>query len=884
MDDNTLAHYGTPRKSGRYPWGSGGTRIAKGEELLNQGFTELEVARALGIPLEEWRNQKAIAKGEEKEAQRIFVTRQRESGMSIEAIAKESGMPASTVRELLKPWANEKFTIVKNVADTLKKAVDESRFVDVGEGVEVFLGVSRLKLKTAIQMLKNQGYKTLTLYQEQLGNRGKRTTILILAAPDATYKELYANKAAISIPGYFSDDGGESFKIAKPAKNINSSRILVRYDSDKDGLIELRAGVPELNLGGNRYAQVRIGVDETHYMKGMAILRNDIPDGYDVIYNVSKPPTGNKFDALKKNEVGKVSEFGSVVKPNSYIDKDGNEVPGVVNIVGEKTLAVEGSWAKWKKTLASQVLSKQQPRLAEKQLDITYNNTKAEFDEIMSLTNPTLKKHLLVDLADKSDKAAYELKAAALPGQVSHVLLPDPGMKPNEIYAPNYNNGDTVALIRYPHGGIFEIPELKVNNKYSEYRNLIGADAPDAVAVHPTVAQKLSGADFDGDTVMVIPNDKGTIKSAPSLSALIDFDPKRLYKIPKESLFDEKENPTGIRPMSEQQKERKMGEISNLITDMTIRGASQNEIARAVRHSMVVIDAVKHQLNYKQSYEDNGIAALRTAYQGSARSGASTLISRAKSEVRIPVRKDHYITDPKTGEKEYYYTGETYLDKKTGKEIPRTVKSFRLAETKDAYNLIDPPGTVIEEIYAGHSNRMKALANQARLESLRLSDKAYSKDAYSTYIREVNSLDAKYKASIKSKPMERKAQILGELIYKDKVHDNPGMSGKDRQKEKGRAILVARTHLQAKKKPIDITPREWEAIEMGALHPTKVKAIFLNADTNQIRQYATPKSANPTLSTAKTTRAKALLAGGYTTSEIAATLGVPVSQIRALEK
>ena len=52
-----------------------------------------------------------------------------------------------------------------------------------------------------------------------------------------------------------------------------------------------------------------------------------------------------------------------------------------------------------------------------------------------------------------------------------------------------------------------------------------------------------------------------------------------------------------------------MGKISNLITDMTLLGASEDKLARAVRHSMVVIDDEKHHLDYKQSEKDNNIAA-----------------------------------------------------------------------------------------------------------------------------------------------------------------------------------------------------------------------------------------------------------------------------------
>ena len=88
--------------------------------------------------------------------------------------------------------------------------------------------------------------------------------------------------------------------------------------------------------------------------------------------------------------------------------------------------------------------------------------------------------------------------------------------------------------------------------------------------------------------------------------------------------------------MKEQTKQTEMGKISNLITDMTLKGASDDEIERAVKHSMVVIDAVKHHLDYKQSYIDNNIDELKAIYQAKPtgrNGGASTLISRASSTV-----------------------------------------------------------------------------------------------------------------------------------------------------------------------------------------------------------------------------------------------------------
>lgn len=873
-----LVHIGVKRRSGRYPWGSGGELISTTERLAAKGLSEKEIAKGLGISIQELRDQKSLAKAEKKEADRLNVIRQKERGMSVAAISRETGIAESTVRDLLKPNANYKFQIVRSIADKLKSIMGKSRFVDVGEGSEVFMEVSETKLKNAVALLKNEGYIVYSVYQEQLGNPGKKTTIKVLGPPGSTYKDLVNNKDKIAIPNFYANDTSKlTFSEGGKINSMSSGKVLVKYKDDggseKDGLIELRAGVPELNLGGKSYAQVRIGVDGTHYLKGMAILRDDLPRGVDVVYNTNKIPTGNKLDAMKKMETSEkaVSKVGAVVKPNTYIDKNGKEVEGFVNILGqEHTLAEPGSWAAWKKSLASQILSKQAPRLATRQLDIIYENAKAELDDIKNLSDPTVRNHLLIEFADKVDKSAVDLQAAALPRQTTSVLLPDPKMKPTEIYAPNYNNGERVALLRYPHGGIFEIPELTVNNKYSDYRKLIGTDAPDAVAIHPDVAQKLSGADFDGDTVLVVPNQKGTLKTAPSLKELKNFDPVAAY--PK---YD------GMKVLSENAKQIEMGKVSNLITDMTIKGASQAEIASAVRHSMVVIDAAKHELNYKQSYLDNNIAALKTKYQGSPKKGASTLISRTKSQHRVPQRHDRYSIDPESGEKAYAFTDETYVHKKTGKVIAKTTQTTLGAETKDAYDLSS--GTLIEGVYAKHANSMKSLGNQARLASLQQKPTPYNRKARATYKAEVASLDAKYKAAIKSKPIERKAQVLGQEIYKAKLESTPGMSNKDKQTWKGRSIQLARKRLDSAKPKIDITKKEWEAIEMGAISPTRLKGVLRNADMDKVRSYATPRATRAALSTGKTSRAKAMLKGGYTAAEVASALGVPVNQIHDIE-
>ena len=89
---------------------------------------------------------------------------------------------------------------------------------------------------------------------------------------------------------------------------------MVRYADDvgsdgvkgieKDGVIELRRGVEDLDLNGNRYAQVRILVDGTHYLKGMAVYSDDMPDGVDVVFNTNKkkgtPALGPKDNTVLK--------------------------------------------------------------------------------------------------------------------------------------------------------------------------------------------------------------------------------------------------------------------------------------------------------------------------------------------------------------------------------------------------------------------------------------------------------------------------------------------------------------------------------------------------------------------------------------------------------
>jgi hypothetical protein len=596
----------------------------------------------------------------------------------------------------------------------------------------------------------------------------------------------------------------------------------------------------------------------------MAVYKHDLPPGVDLMFNTNKHDTGNKLDAMKPMTKDPDSPFGSFISHQIQEAGPGGKkhVTSAMNLVNE-----EGDWEKWSSTLSSQMLSKQTPALAKTQLGMVADRKVAELSELRGLSNPAVKKKLLEAYADDADSSAVHLKAAALPRQGTHVILPVSSIKEHEIYAPNYRDGERVALIRHPHGGIFEIPELTVNNRNPEAKKLLG-NAKDAVGIHHKVAEKLSGADFDGDTVLVIPNNQGKVKSAPALDGLKGFDPKSAYPAYP-----------GMTKMSPRTKQVEMGKVSNLITDMSIRGATTTELARAVRHSMVVIDAEKHNLDYKQSAIDNGISQLKEKYQGHKAGGASTLISNSgtTSTVRVPERKQGFKIDPVTGKKIHTETGATYVDTKTGKTVVKTTEVSKLSNVDDAHTFSS--GTPIEKIYADHSNKMKALANAARKEAAATRSIAYSPEAKVAHAHEVASLNAKLNLALRNSPLERQAQIIANSVVNQKLHANPGMEKSEIKKIKAQALETARARTGAKKQRIEITDAEWKAIQAGAITNSKLHQILNHADLDQVKKLATPKTAQ-SMSAARKNQAVNMLRNGHTQAEVADALGVSVATLK----
>lgn len=887
VEEDILMHYGVKRRSGRYPWGSGdnpyqhgGDFLARVEELQRLGKTEKQIADELHLSTTDLRMQVRVAKHERRALQADRARSLREDGKTLDEIASILGYANdSSVRALL----NENTAANKNkaqaTAEILKKELAEKGAIDVGTGVERQLGVSTGVLQEALFILETEGYNRYGVGVPQVNDPKKRTITPVISVPEIDQREVYQNLDLVkSVGDYHSTDGGESWDKREYPASIDSSRVKILYGDEggalKDGVIEIRRGVADLDLGDSHYAQVRILVDGTHYLKGMAMYSDDMPDGADIVFNTNKHTGTPKMDVLKKIQDDPDNPFGALIKANGqshYIDADGNEKLSAINKLKE-----EGDWDKMSKNLSSQFLSKQPIQLIKKQLDLTYADAADEFSEICSLNNPTVKRKLLLDFADECDSAAVHLKAAALPRQSTQVILPLNAMKETEIFAPNYRDGEKVVLIRYPHGGTFEIPELTVNNKNPTAVSVLGKNIRDAVGINPKVAERLSGADFDGDQVVVIPTGgRVKIQSTPALKDLKDFDPKTDYST---------EGKTGVRLLAKgAATQRQMGEISNLITDMTLKGATEPEIARAVKHSMVVIDAAKHKLDYRQSEKDNGIAELKKKYQGfddetGHHGGASTLLSRRKKDVEVPERQGSGVIDPLTGKVVYKESGRTYVDPRTGKTVAATTKVKRILAVDDVRSMSS--GTLQEEAYADYANKMKDLANKARLEYKATPTLKRSASAAKAFEPEVNRLMAALKVAQLNAPLEREAQRIANARVKAKVQANNITDKDEISKIRRAAISDARnsTGASGKRTRITISDGEWTAIQSGAISDTTLSEILRYAEPKTVRERATPRRTTQ-LSDARISRIKAMANSGHTNAEIAEALGISTSAV-----
>ena len=992
MSDDYLMHYGVGHldggHSGRYPWGSGedprqhegGIRGAI-KTLMKAGYSEKQIADEWGISINALRDMKHMEKVRARNLKRDQAVQLFEEGKNYSEIAKIMGTTDNSVRSFLDPIKHERNNRTLNTANMLKEEIDKNGMTMVGAGMANRLGIKENAMKRAIGFLQIDGYHLYNIPVSQNGS-AKTTSMKVIAPPDMTWSQAVKNKDKVNIvQDPYSEDGGRTWENIEPPMPISSSRIFVRHKDiggeDRDGLIEIRRGVKDLDIGRHGYAQVRIAVSEkdnpksykdgTNYMKGVAIYSDNIPDGYDVVYNSNKSkddPFNKIFKQMEKSkETGNIdwtNPFKANIKANQYtdegvlvreigqkhyIDDDGNKKLSAINIVNEA-----GDWEKWSKSLSSQFLSKQNKDFADKQLKMAYESKERELDDIMALENPEIKMKLLDSFADDCDSASVHLKASPLPKQQSHVLIPVNSLRDNECYAPNYKDGTIVSLVRHPHGGIFEIPTLIVNNRNPEARRLMGPNPPDAIGVNINVARQLSGADFDGDTVIVLPNPGGLlIKSKQGLKGLKDFETKIYSKAPDDPKTGPRKEETDangnkIIVGDGFNKQREMGRISNLITDMTLMGASDEELARAVKHSMVIIDAEKHNLDWRGSEKDFKIHELRKRYQPDG--GTGTLISRAKSPKVVLERADvkPSMIDKDTGKVNWRYTNrfikefdpvtKTYRipDEKFMNELQETLKnegrtirkvttyqiktdrddeetakiiesfskkfkeengytyrlatkqSTKMAEAQDAFDLSS--GTKMEAVYANYANKMKALGNKARKIRVNLKGTQYSKEMASKFAPEVASINASINRAMKNKPLERKVQAMADVKIALLMQDHPEWDKADRKKHRARIVRECRQRMGTQSKRPKLTEREWLAVKSGALTQNKINNLFSLMDVDDVREYATPKNYTSKLSNGEIAYAKAMInSGNYTTAEIADFFNISVSTLsRAINK
>ena len=934
-----VAHDENPpgRGSGRFAYGSGDnpyqhqfTFLSEVNRLRKNGLTDSEIAKMLlGDKANTTKLRAEIAI--QTKAQKKFMVFEAvkaldECNGNRSAAARKLGINESSLRSLLDPVHRERTSKYENTAALLKQRIDESNgIIDVGKGIELDLGVTDFTKRVAIEMLEKEGYVKSWVQVPQVS--GKMTTTMVLAKPGTTYSEIQKNKYNIKSIRDYSPDGGKTWWVPEFPESVDSKRIYVRYGDeggkDKDGVIELRRGIEDISLDGSNYAQVRIAVDGTHYMKGMAMYSDDIPKGYDIVVNTNKksgvPLIGEKdHEVLKRmkinpetEEVDRENPFGALIKnpkekdgvisaggQRHYIDENGEEKLSPIN-----KLRDEGDWDSWSRTLSAQFLSKQPLKLINQQIDLSVKDKQVELEKIKSLTNPVIKQKLLNDFADGCDANAADLSVRGFKNQAYQVILPVSSLKSNEVYAPNYKDGDTVALIRFPHAGLFEIPVLKVNNKHKDSEKIIGKNTKDAIGINPEVAEQLSGADFDGDTVICIPMTSNRTKVAHTkpLTELKGFDPKEIYKLPDDAPR-----------MSGKNKEMQMGIVTNLITDMTAAGASNDEIVRAVRHSMVVIDAEKHHLDYKQSAKDNHIKELKDKYQKDTEkgtSGAATIFSRAKSEAHIPKRKEVTRTSEMTpeelkrwneGKKVYRNTGEKGMEQITnpkkmtpqerklydsGRKVYRestklkTEEVARMYTVDDAMDLVRDPSNEKEVAYAKYANTLKGLANSARKEARSIKPIPVDATAKKTYAEQVESLNSKLRIAESNAPRERTASRIANAYVSQKRQSNPDMDYEHYKRELALALNRARAQVGAKKTPVDIDDKEWEAIQANAISTAKLKRIMDNTDQEAFKQRATPKQTGSLTSTQLSLLKSMYDSGMYTQKDIADRLNVSVSTI-----
>ena len=299
--EDILMHYGMPRRSGRWPWGSGedpyqhGSRdfLSRVEELKKNGWEETpdNIMKEFGLTTTQYRTEKSLCKDVRRMHMVARAKSLRNDGLNDSEIGRIMGKNESSIRELFNEEREARMNQAFKTADFIRNQIETKGMIDVGKGVEIELNISKEKLNEALYILETEGYHVFNNRFEQATNPGQWTTQKVICPKDTPYTindkgQKVSSKVyeldkihPLNEDGYISHDGGDTFDKFVYPKGLDSKRVKVRYAEEggeaKDGLVEIRRGIDDISLGNDRYSQVRIMVDNTHYIKGMAVYADD---------------------------------------------------------------------------------------------------------------------------------------------------------------------------------------------------------------------------------------------------------------------------------------------------------------------------------------------------------------------------------------------------------------------------------------------------------------------------------------------------------------------------------------------------------------------------------------------------------------------------------
>ena len=229
-------------------------------DIREEGRTETQIANELGLTTTQLRNAITYARKEEREYNREQVAGMKEAGLSNVEIGQRLGISEGTVRNYISDNKSSKATSeqqLDNIEKALSDSLKQTGHLDVGVGVERQLGVSRTKFNAVVNQMVENGDLYIHNIQIQRLNDPTKYTIVKVLSTEPDYLKVLKDSTNIGNLEYFSDDKAlESAKRFETPQMVDLNRIKIRYQedggADLDGLIEIRKGTEDLDLGNSQ--------------------------------------------------------------------------------------------------------------------------------------------------------------------------------------------------------------------------------------------------------------------------------------------------------------------------------------------------------------------------------------------------------------------------------------------------------------------------------------------------------------------------------------------------------------------------------------------------------------------------------------------------------